>query len=55
MGKPEWASPGLSEESWAIIQRIVDESPPLTKRQLSLITAITGLVPLPEDYDAAPD
>lgn len=55
MGKPEWASPGLSEESLAIIQRIVDEAPPFTKRQLNLITAITGLVPLPEDYDAAPD
>jgi hypothetical protein len=43
MGKPEWASPGLSEESWEIIERIVDESPPFTKRQLNRITAITGL------------
>ncbi len=43
-----------SPESLAIIQRIVDESPPFTKRQLNRVTAITGLVPLPEDYDAAP-
>jgi hypothetical protein len=44
-----------SPESLEIIKRIVDEAPPLTKRQLNRITAITGLVPLPEDYDAAPD
>jgi hypothetical protein len=44
-----------SPESLAIIQRIVDESPPFTKRQLNRITAITGLLPRPEDYDAAPD
>ena len=44
-----------SPESLEIINRIVDESPPFTKRQLNRITAITGLVPLPEDYDAAPD
>jgi hypothetical protein len=45
----------LNDESVAIIDRIVAESPPLTKRQLARISQITGLVPLPEDYAAAPD
>ncbi|WP_156764985.1 hypothetical protein [Mycobacterium sp. 1081908.1] len=55
MGKPDWASRDWTDEEWAIIERIVGESPPLTKRQLNRITAITGLVPLPDYYDAAPD
>jgi hypothetical protein len=45
----------LSPESLAIIDEKVAKAPPFTKRQLNRITAITGLGPLPADYDAAPD
>jgi hypothetical protein len=51
----DWHSREWTDEELAIMDRIVAESPPLTKWQLNRITAITGLVPLPEDYAAAPD
>jgi len=36
----------LTDEEWAIVQAVVDASPPLTAEQLSRLSLILGLVPI---------